>query len=425
MSQSRRYAAWVGRWLVAAMALAAFGAAAAWSLRVACADYWSQRATVAGTERALATLPEQAVYYARLAALEQADPPRAIAALRRAVALNPLDAPSWIELGLRAEGERDPARAEQCLLRAARADRRYLPRWTLANYYFRRGDGERFWFWAAAAAEMAYGDPTPLFRLCGKVAGEARLIERLKIRDPETRARYLAYLLTGNRLDLIGPAAGRLLEVNREADAPLLLAACDQLLQSNRRDEAVEIWNRLARGRRIPFRELDLAGDDLATNGSFTESPSSLGFDWRLAAAEGISAAREQNPIGLRLMFSGRQAVQVEALAQFAPVQSETEYRLRFRYHTSRIAAGTGLAWRIEDASGAVLNAGKDLSSEQEMEEAIAFRTPPDCRIVRISLVYQRNTGTSRIEGFLVLRKVMLRPFTQPSSGPPRSRIMK
>ena len=414
------------RWLATALAVGGFGAAGWWSVRVGWADYWAQQETVAGTERALAATPGQAVYYTRLAALVgDADPPRAVGALRRAVDLNPLDAESWIELGLRAERDGDAAGAEQCLLRAAAADRMYLPRWTLANYYFRRNDGERFWFWAAAAAQMAYGDATPLYRLCGRIVEDGRLIERLKIRDPEVRAGYLAYLLGEKRVDLIGPATRRLLEENREADVPLLLAACDGLIEAQRRDEAVEIWNRLGRAGRIPFGELNAAGDTVLTNGAFAVSPTSRGFDWRLPGAEGISAAREESPVGLRLTFSGRQAENAEVLAQFAPVKESAEYRLKFDYRTSRIAPGTGLEWRITDLNGASLGVGQSLSSEEDAEEQVAFQTPAGGRLVRVALVYQRSLGTTRIEGFLILRNVRLEPAQPPSGEGPRSRVMK
>src|ERR1017187_9744674 len=140
-----------------------FAAASAWCVRLACADYWFRQQTVQGTEKALEFTPGQAEYYVRLALLDPDEKSRtAMEALKRAVALNPSDARSWVELGLRYEGEGNPALAELCLLRAAEEDRQYLPRWTLANYYFRENRVDRFWYWAKEAAAMTYGDPTPL-----------------------------------------------------------------------------------------------------------------------------------------------------------------------------------------------------------------------------------------------------------------------
>ena len=420
-----RLAGSILRWLATAAAVAGFGAAAWWSVRAGWADYWARQETVAGTEKALTAMPGRGEYEARLAALvADENPQRADEALRRAVALDPLDAQSWIELGLRAEGNGDDAGAEQCLRRAADADVRYLPRWTLANYYFRRNDSERFWYWAKAAAQMAYGDPMPLFRLCGRIEEDGKLIERLEIRDPDARADYVAYLLGEKRVDLIGPAVGLMLDENRRADVPLLLTACDGLIAAQRTDEAVEVWNGLGRAGRIPFAELAPARGAVLTNGTFAVSPTSRGFDWRLPTAAGIAAAREEDPVGLRLTFSGRQAENVEALAQYAPAQESTQYVLKFRYRTSGIGAGTGLGWRISDLSGASLGAGGSLSSEAETEDQVAFRTPAGCSMVRLGLEYRRSSGTTRIEGLVILRNVRLEPAAQPpSAGGVRSRL--
>ena len=49
--------------VVAGCALVAgFGAASAWSVRAAWADYWFRQETVGGTEKAIAVTPGQAAY---------------------------------------------------------------------------------------------------------------------------------------------------------------------------------------------------------------------------------------------------------------------------------------------------------------------------------------------------------------------------
>jgi len=396
-------------------ALAGLAAAAAFSLRAGWADYQIRQETVGGTLKAIALMPDQAEYYARLAWLVTDDNPRtAKAALRRAVALNPWDARSWIELGLQAEAEGDDTTAQQGLLRAAEADKKFLPRWTLANYYFRHDDVAMFWFWAKQAAAMVYGDALPMFRLCGKVSEDGKLIDRLEIRNPEVRAGYLSYLLDQNRLDLIGPAVHRLLEENREADVPLLLTACERLLGARRVDEAVETWNRLAQAGRVPFRTPAGEGEQLLANGSFAAPPASLGFDWRLPAVEGISVSREESPLGLRLTFSGREPEDCEALVQLVPLRAKTPYQLSFVFRTHGIRRGAGLGWRIADAfGGKVLQEGQSLASEAEALAHLSFETTAECRLVGLSLKYRRTPGTTRMEGFLVLRNVALEPLAQ------------
>jgi hypothetical protein len=410
-----RRAGWAG-FLPVGAALAGLAAAGAWSIRTGWADYRMRQETVGGTEAAIALTPDQAEYYARLAWLLSDDnPQKAKDALRRAVALNPWDARSWIELGLRAEAEGDDTTSKQCLLRAAEADKKFLPRWTLANYYFRHGDTAMFWFWAKEAAAMVYGDAQPMFRLCGRVEEDGKLIDRLDIRNPEVRAGYLFYLLGQNRVDLIGPALYQLLEENRLADVPLLLTACEHLLEGRRADEAAGVWNRLAEAGRVQFRTPAGEGEQLVANGSFAAPPSSRGFDWRLPVVEGISVSREEESRGLRVTFSGREPEDCEALLQLVPLQKrKMQYKLSFEYRTRGIASGAGLRWRITDASsGTILREGPSLASEPDAEMQLSFETPAECRLVRLALRYHRTPGTTRMEGFLVLQNVALKPAAQ------------
>ena len=164
---------------------------------------------------------------------------------------------------------------------------------------------------------MLYGDAQPLFRLCGRVAEDGNLIDRLQIHNPEVRAGYLSYLLGQNRVDLIGPAVHRLLEQNREPDAPLLQGACERLLEARRVDEAAAIWNRQqADAGRVPFRTPAGKGEQFVVNESFAAPPVSWGFDWRLPVVEGVGFSREDESRGLRITFSGSE-----------PEDCETSYR--------------------------------------------------------------------------------------------------
>jgi hypothetical protein len=147
----------------------------------------------------------------------------------------------------------------------------------------------------------------------------------------------------------------------------------------------------------------------LLVNGAFAVAPTSQGFDWRLPEVDGVSAASEESPGGLRLTFSGRQPERCETLVQYVPVQENRQYKLTFRYRTSGIAAATGLAWRIADRnSGNGLGEGRDLSAEEEVQAQVSFDTPPGCRLARVSLLYQRSLGTTRIAGFIILRSLAL-----------------
>lgn len=391
--------------------------AASWlSIETALADHQMRRETMEGIEKAIAFSPNNAEYYARLAWLADGDSKMSKNALQRAVALNPRDAGSWIELGLLAETERDDTSAKRCLLRASEVDTKFLPRWTLANYYFRHHDDAMFWQWMKKAMAMAYGDAEPLYRLCGRVEEDGMLIERLEIRNPDLRAGYLTYLLTEKRSDLSGPAVDRLLRDNREADVPLLLTACEKLLDAGRGDEASDIWNRLAKSGRVA----GLAGEggQMVVNGSFAAAPTSRGLDWHLPVVDGIGVAREDEQGGLRITFSGHEPEELEALAQLVPLRSNTRYELLVVSRTHWITSGAGLDWRITDAkSGVVLTEAPSLASETDLEKRLLFDSSGECRLVRLALRYHRAPGTTRAEGFLTLRNVALQPLDHSIEG--------
>ncbi|MGA2119722.1 MAG: hypothetical protein ABSH56_33870 [Bryobacteraceae bacterium] len=399
------------RTLLFVAALAGLAAASIFSIRLAWADAWFQTETLAGTRRALSVTPDQAAYSVRLALLiSDDDPAGAVGALQRALELNPRDALAWIELGLRYEAGGELPLAERALRRASDESRTYLPRWTLMNYYFRRDDRERFWYWAKAAAPMIWGDPKPLFHLCGQVAEDGDLIGRLDMRKPEIQAAYLFYLLDARRADLVGPSSRRLLRSGREVDVPLLLDATDRLLDARRTADASLIWEALVAAHRIPGGLPRGAGGSLLDNGDFARSPSGRGFDWRLPTLPGIGAASEEQPVGLRLTFSSDQPETAEPLAQLVPVREGARYELACHYRTSGIAPGTGLRWVVSDAGrNAPIAAGESLSSDAPAAGRLAFVTPSGCDLVRVAIEYQRRPGTTRIAGFVVLRNVEMR----------------
>jgi tetratricopeptide (TPR) repeat protein len=380
---------------------------------MALADYWFQQQTLAGTSKAARLEPDSAAYHVRLAALLQdIDAPASRQALERAVALNPWDSQSWVELGLRDEAAGDLVGAERNLLQAARIDKQYFPNWSLMNYYFRRGDAVKFWFSTRQAVAMAYGDLTPLFNLCWKVSSDGALIAReLDIRNADTEAKYLTYLTRQNRIEAMTRAAARLLGWNREADGPILLTTCDRLIANNRSDGAIPIWNKLAELHRIPFEALAPRLGRSLTNGDFTTLPASLGFDWRLPGTAGVMASLEERPPALRISFSGRQPESCEMLTQFLPVLENSTYELRFLYRTTGIAVGTGLGWRISDRTGArILAQSESLASQDEREGSLPFNTTARTGLVHLTLGYLRTLGTTRIEGSIILRKLRLMP---------------
>jgi hypothetical protein len=149
--------------------------------------------------------------------------------LHAALSLNPRLSPAWIHLGLDAEADGNLREAEMDLLHAARVDHLYLPAWTLANFYFRRGDADGFWLWAKQAARLTYDDYRPLLRLADALdTSPQRVALRLGGGAPLLRA-YLDLLINAQRLDSAQEVARLLAALHDPADRARLAAFAERL----------------------------------------------------------------------------------------------------------------------------------------------------------------------------------------------------
>ena len=373
-----------------------------WTLRLGYADRLYQAGTAASIHAARRLAPGNAAYYRGA---------RAAADTREALRLNPRDAAAWIELGLAAEIGGDLPRAEKQLLEATRVDRTYEPRWSLANFYFRRGDAANFFRWARSAAEISYQDQGSLFALCWRMTRDPEVILERAIPDRrEILQQYLRFLLLRQKLDEAGPVAGRLAAMGSRDSAPLLLAWCDQLLMAERTPEALRAWNGLcARG--LTARQPLSPGEGRSlTNGSFSAEPLGLAFDWRLHPAPGVAFTLVASPPEIRAAFSGDQAPNCRLLEQVVPLEPSRGYRLRFVYRTSGIPASSGLRWQAVSPRGPDdwSVTGPDLSAEDWTESQLDFSAPPKAGQALLSLRYDRALGTTRIEGAVWIRNVSL-----------------
>ena len=382
-----------------------------WTLRIGLADIYFQRHTLIGTETAIRLTPGQAEYQNHLAGyLADTEEHQATQALKHAVALNPYDATAWIQLGLYYEAKNRFSDASQCLHQAAHVDHTFLPAWSLANFYFRQNNSVQFWYWIHQASRLVPEDASPLFRLCWHFTDDGKEIERqLDLSRPDMQAQYINFLISENRIEAVEPVALRLAASDRNQDTALLLNASDWLIAQHQATAALNIWNRLAEQHRIPFHAIHPNSKPAVTNSDFIHSPTSIGFDWHLADVPGINASQENGLGGLRLEFSSDQPESVEVLTQVLAVQPNTAYRFLFDYATSGIAPGTGLTWRVATLhTGSVLATTESLSADKGTVGHLDFTVPADSRFVRLSLVYQRALGTTRIEGALMLHKTGL-----------------
>jgi hypothetical protein len=371
-----------------------------WSSKTARADALFREDTPLSVRKAIQLLPDEPLYYMRLA---QLDGGSARPLLETAIRLNRYNAPALIELALRLEAAGDPAAAERLLLDAFQIDRTYLPRWSLANFYLRRNNLSQFWLWAHKAAEMPADDMSALFQLCWRVNPDAEVVASSVLTDnPDTIRQYLVFLVAKREAGAIAAVAPHLVERGDvETDRPLLLAAVDRLLAAGDAAQATTLWQHLIAGHWV------VADNATPNNATFARQPLPVGFDWNLPSGEGLHSW--PGPFGLEVEFSGREPEDCEVAEQIVPL-STGDYDLQYSYRTTDIAPGTGLRWQVLEAgSHALLAASPDLSSPTLRSESTEFTVPATVPLVRLRLQYQRASGTPRISGMLVLISATIR----------------
>ena len=355
-----------------------------WAGKLALADRFFEHDTEASVRRAIALVPDEARYYLRLAQLSDSN---SQPLLERAIELNPYDAEPMIDLGINSEMRGDLPRAEASLLRAAQLDSSWLPRWTLANYYFRRSAAAPFWTWSAKAAANASErrDFTPLFKLASRMDADPSSTLRILPDRPAPLRLFVSYLLESGETRSLEAAATRLLACGaRGNDRPFVFWAIEGFLSHRQADPAVHLWTKLRERGWVP-RDAGAA---------FAEPPLETSLDWRYKDVSGIT--RSLGTGGqLRLQFSGQQPEEAGLLERYVPVQRQVKQRLSWEYHNEQSPDEPGVQWEIESLSGAVIGNSSLLTGGLEF-------TPVES-IVRIRLLYRRAPGTSRIAGAIEL----------------------
>ena len=375
------------------------------SWKLAQADYLFGLNTEESVRAAIRLEPDAWKYYMRLALFDDA---HAQQLLETAIKLDPYNAQADIELGLRLEAASDYARAETLLLNAFAVDHTFLPRWTLANFYFRRNNLPAFWIWARNAAEMPSDSIGPVFELCWHVSPDPNVIEaKILNNDPELIRQYLSFLLNKNQLPAATEVATRLVHAgNHETDAPQMYLVIDRLIATRQGDAAKGLWNVLIEKHWV------VADTGAPNNPKFAREPLPVQFDWALASNNGLHSW--PGPSGLETEFSGEQPENC-TIAEQTELLAPGNYALVSSYRTEEISPDTGLRWQIfAVGSDKVLAESHDLSSEALNRAEVAFSISTETSLIDLRLAYQRTLGTPRISGTLVIPSVQIQLRPQP-----------
>ena len=375
---------------IAALLLAAAITQITWCVRFMRANIAAREDTAAAMREAIRLVPTNPDYHSRLASL---DPDNRSHWLSVALALNPSSALLWIERGVNAEVAGDAVTAENSLLEAARHDHQYIPRWTLAAFYFRQHDAVKFRNWAKMALEMAWGDALPLFQMADQLDMSLDEIRRTMLPDrAPVLAAFIAECVRRKDFEETARTARRLIEIGTPDDSRTILYAVDSLFQAGSLQDAMDVWNRAVGARWIPNSAI--SANALITNPKFTLDFLPGGFDWKQPVIDGVVFWRLGSPRGLEIELSGREPESCTLLAVPLPVEPDHTYSIQTKVATSGIAEGSGLKWSLGAAEWDI------------QQEAMTFECPAKSEPLRLSLVYKRAVGTKRIEGTISIHEV-------------------
>jgi hypothetical protein len=394
-------------------------AAAAYSVVLFSAGWIVQRQTPDAVAAASRLVPFNADYLISLAELR---PQESEMLLRQAAQRNPYIADVRARLGLLAEMQsHDLEKAEREYLESARVNHMYMPKWTLANFYFRQHDKNKFLPVAKSALEITPYDSAPLFsEVYAFNVGDETMLGMIPERS-EVAFSYLQFVLAENRVNAIEPAALKAAGFHppRAVDeaaklsrwTALLGATEDRLVSLNRFDAVVRVMDRMHQSgwsrMQAPSGSAPLA------NANFRSPISGHGLDWLLNPAPGVMADQMPESQKLRFTLSGTQPEHCRILQQIVLLQPGTGYRLGWQAESSEFQSAIGLQWKLLPLQQAVggqtgeMLASRDLFAERA-EGSWTFTTPSNSQTFLLTLELNRPLGQVRAEGAFALSDVSL-----------------
>jgi tetratricopeptide (TPR) repeat protein len=388
------------RWSAVLAACAWLGWAGTLIVRRAGADMQARSSATPGElERACQADPGRASCWARLAEAREAMGEDASAVWQKALDADPRNASVLTQAALAADARDDLATAERLLQQAARYNQLWLARWTLANFYYRHQRPE-FWPSIRTALERSHGDPTAIFRLCRDAgAGASKMLDEILPPAPALLNAYVRFLIREAALDELPLAA------ERSAQSDTLLAAADALVQAERVEPALVIWNQLATRRQIPYPAWSAASP--LVNNAFKTPVSPPVFDWKTLSNEDFYAIFGALSGGVKISLTGRQPEDAEILVQQVALQPGRRYRLSCEYQTRGITADdSALYWSILTARS------EALAGSAWTPVWVRFEIPDGTgpRLAKLALVAGRKHGRARMQGEVWIRNLKLEP---------------
>jgi hypothetical protein len=386
-------------------------ACACYSFVLARASWHFREDTATSVPAAVRLVPYNSDYLARLAAWRE---PEKSHLLHRAIELNPFDSQSLIQLGFLSEFQQhDNSTAERYYLRAFDVNKMFLPRWTLANFYFRQQRPQDFFHWARETLAITPYSPEPVFTQMWLMSQDQNRIAQALPDRARILLPYAWFLSNNHQFTGIPPIVYRLMIAVGKGNPQawgrddLLATIEDRLVADGDADLALDVWISMVRAgwidKEIPSPVAPI------TNGRFRTPFYTHGFDWLPASVDGVQVEQLAQEGMVRLQFSGDEPEQFIVLQQYVPLEAGRTYTLKWRINSQLPDTLSGLTWHLRRVSpppdpGQISG---DLASASSSEWQ--FRGPLGGGLCRLMLEYSRPLGHLRAKGDLTLMDISAR----------------
>ena len=354
----------------------------------------------------------------------------------QAARIAPRDPEPYIRRALASEQHGELELAERLLLQAESLHATWYPRWTLANFYARRGNSQAALHWARLCAQRASGDLRPLFVLIESLGvPQSAAPSYFPPQNREVLAAYLDYRARHPQTEGLEAAAERLLDAIpshprgwpgldidpwamilrpgsaryyplSESERSVLFLAWTRLVDNSLGRRAVQFQNQLAA--RFPNLVRGWTPDRPIPADGFEPLPAGNPFDWRRAQSEAIRIDSDATHQQLTVSLSGAQPERAELLSRLVFLEAKTRYRFQVETQCLHAANCLGLRWELRPTiPDSRFTAGAELVCEAAWKRG-TFDIPAldEERLFVFSLLYQRPLGQARVPIDLQLRQI-------------------
>ncbi len=366
---------------------------------------------LAALHRALSLDPDNAELQRELArrALASLDLPLAMRSYRAALRLNRYQPEAWLEYSFVCEAQGELAAARSAVREAvalAPASAHVLE--AAGNFFVRR----REWDSALGCFQQALlrdlGAAAAVFEVCWKWAPDrAQILSRALPRTVPAAEAYLRFLVNRAAWEEAARAWQWARQWGQAPGQPSALHYVNGLLAARRPAEARRVWEEA-------FPPTDPG--NLIYNAGFQQKTQNGGFDWLLSPAPGVELAYDTPTQGRRALavrFSGRDNPDYWHLRQPVAVRPGTSYRLGAAVRGEAITSSSGPRLEVRDGYSEQLLAASEpvLGSIPWQRRVVEFRTGPATELVKIGVRRPAAPPWDEpIGGTLWLRDLNLQP---------------